>query len=404
MRILFAVPGYKPAYKLGGPIESVSALAEELSNAGHSVTVFTTNGNLDEDLDVPTNCPTMIDGVEVWYFARKRMKTIPGIPYLTKTSGFLYAPAMREELRRVLPNIDVVHTHLPFIYPTYVASAEAVRARKPLVYHQRGVFDPARLEFRSWKKKLYINLIEKRILKSANTLVALTEAEVESYRDLGVKTPAVVIPNAVYADRYQAPADEALCASLGITPGDTVVLFMSRLHPIKGVEKLVEAFRRISGEFPSVKLVIAGPDEWSMLESLSRIASEEVKRNQVLFPGMVTGDVKTSLLARADLFALPSDAEGFSMAILEALASATAVLISPGCHFPEVEEAGAGRIVDANVDALVVALKQMLSSPEGLVAMGRAGQDLVHRKYTWERVSARMASLYQGIVDGERTR
>ncbi|MEM9388427.1 MAG: glycosyltransferase [Pseudomonadota bacterium] len=403
MRILFAVPGYKPAYKLGGPIESVSALAEELKRAGHSVTVFTTNANLDEDLDVETDCPTMVDEVEVWYFKRMRAKAVPGIPYLTKTSGFLYAPAMRKALRRVLPQMDIVHTHLPFVYPTYVTAMEANSAGKPLVYHQRGVFDPARLTFRSWKKRMYIGLIEKRIIRSADTLVALTGAEVDSYRSLGVNNPAVVIPNAVYAERFQSPYDEAINARFGISKGDLVVLFMSRLHPIKGIDKLVDSFRGIADEFPNAKLVVAGPDEWNMVDSLSRSAQREIGRGQVRFAGMVTGATKASLLARADLFALPSDAEGFSMAILESLASATPVLISPGCHFPAVEEAGAGRIVDADSGALATALREMLSAPERLVAMGRAGQQLVNRSFTWERVAAQTSSLYESILAKARS-
>ena len=71
MKILFAVHGYKPAYRIGGPIVSVAALAERLVAKGHEVTVFTTNSNLDQDLDVETDRPHLIDGVEVWYFRRE---------------------------------------------------------------------------------------------------------------------------------------------------------------------------------------------------------------------------------------------------------------------------------------------------------------------------------------------
>ena len=93
---------------------------------------------------------------------------------------------------------------------------------------------------------------------------------------------------------------------------------------------------------------MAGPDEWGMVEKFRQEIMKCGHGKRVLFPGMVTGEAKQGLLARADLFCLPSDAEGFSMAVLEALANSTAVLLSPGCHFPEVERAGAGRVVSLN--------------------------------------------------------
>ena len=119
---------------------------------------------------------------------------------------------------------------------------------------------------------------------------------------------------------------------------------------------------------------------------------------RVIFPGMVQGRLKTTLLARADLFCLPSDAEGFSMAVLEALASSTAVLLSPGCHFPEVEDAGAGRIASTDPTALADALRDMVVDRQMLNRMGAAGLRLVTEHYTWERITDSMLDVYaEGI-------
>jgi glycosyltransferase involved in cell wall biosynthesis len=199
MKILYAVLGYKPAYRLGGPIHTVSAVAERLVRKGHEVIVFTTNSNLDEEMDVPTNQPIDVVGVQVWYFNREEpiQRWLPFISYLSKSTGFLYAPAMKAQLDRIVPSVDVVHTQMPYIYPTYAAGKAAIRHQKPLFYHQHGVFDPERLKFRGMKKRLYINAIERPIMRSATTLIALTETEVESYRALGVQTPCCIIPNGV---------------------------------------------------------------------------------------------------------------------------------------------------------------------------------------------------------------
>ena len=157
LRILFTVHGYKPAYRIGGPILSVSALAEALVRKGHSVTVFTTNCNMSEELDVSVDCPHMVEGVEVWYFRRRELlkKMVRFIPYLSKTMGYLYVPAMIRQLHRTIPVMDLVHTHLPFIYPTFAAARVARLYNKPLFYHQRGVFDPARLNFPDHSKSVF---------------------------------------------------------------------------------------------------------------------------------------------------------------------------------------------------------------------------------------------------------
>lgn len=393
MRILFCVPAYKPAYRFGGPAVSVPALAETLVRKGHEVTVVTTNSNLDEDLDVLVDRPVDVDGVQVHYLRRTgRLKRwLPFLPYFTKASGYLYAAGMADQLDRLVPGVDVVHTHLPFVYPTYAAAKAAHRWRKPLFYHQRGVYDPQRLKFRGLKKSLYIRLVERPILRQATTLIALTPAEKESYRLLGVDTPCRVIANGIDVDAYrQRPLDDSI-----LPAGAPLVLFLGRLHPIKGADKLLEAFVRVAGRHPSAVLVVAGPDEFELERKYrARIESAGLS-HRVRFPGMVAGTRKFDLLARADLFCLPSAAEGFSMAILEALASKTAVLVSPGCHFPDLEIAGAGRIVDAEVDALTANLDELLGAPNQLASMGEAGLRLVREEYSWDHVAEQMLQAYE---------
>jgi len=364
------------------------------------VTVFTTNSNLDEDLDVPTDQPIDVDGVEVWYFKHEEpiKKWLPFIPYLSKSMGFLYAPAMSFQLRRVIPSVDVVHTHMPYVYPTYATGRAAIRHKKPLVYHQRGVFDPRRLKFRRVKKMLYIKAVERPIMRRATTLIALTKAEVGSYRALGVLTPCRVIPNGVDITSHKQSFNRSTTNLYGISSDELVILFMSRLHPIKGADKLLHSFLILQCAFPKAKLVMAGPDEWGMVERFRQKIMAAGLLNRVLFPGVVSGIEKQTLLARADLFCLPSDAEGFSMAILEAMASKTAVLISPGCHFPAIETFYAGKIVEPNIDSLVGALSALLADRVSLKVMGENGYRLVKAEYAWDTIVDSLVSIYRGAI------
>ena len=257
-----------------------------------------------------------------------------------------------------------------------------------------------RLKFRALKKRLALEFIEKPILQRATTLIGLTEAERESYAALGLTTPCRVIPNGIHLPAQpDADADAFALAPLRIRPSHRVVLFLGRLHPIKGADRLLSAFLRIAAKDAEALLVLAGPDEFGIEAAFSKHANAAGLADRVCFPGMVSGALKTALLQRANLFVLPSDAEGFSMAILEALAHQTAVLISPRCFFPEVAAAGAGMIVEPTINELERAMATLLANPYELAFMGRAGRELVANRYTWRSVTTQMLNAYdEGIL------
>jgi glycosyltransferase involved in cell wall biosynthesis len=406
MHVLLVNPGYKPAWRMGGTVVIVTSVAEELVRRGHRVTVATTNANLDRELDVPVDAPVDVEGVEVWYFRRAEpvKKWLPFVPYLSKSIGFFYAPGMARALERILPSVDVVHTHMPFNYPNYAAAKAAFAHGKPLVYQQNGILDPERLRFRSLKKKVYFESVERPIMRRAAALIAGTDAEAESYRRLRTRTPIHRIANGVDVSRYRTVPVRTRYAGWHADAEDDVILFLGRLHPIKGTDLLLRAFSRIQGRYPRARLVIAGPDEFGIEAGFRKEAASSGLADRVAFPGMVEGDEKLDLLARADVFCLPSKAEGFSLTILEALASATAVLLSPGCHFPEVEAAGAGRIVDSDPERLSQGLAELLDDREKMRRMGASGRDFVTREYSWESVASRLLELYEALVSRPRGR
>ena len=396
MKILFAVHGYKPAWRVGGPILSVSAVSERLVRRGHEVTVVSSNANIIETIDVPIDQPVDVDGVKVWYFRSENVfrRFVPKLRYVSESIGYLYSSAMRRRLEQLVPAADLVHTHVPFVYPTYAAAHAAFRYRKPLFYHQRGVFDPERLKYRSLKKTLYINAIEKPIMRKATTLFALTDAEADSYRRLGITTRSRVVPNGIETEKYRTQST-GLERRFGIPPSGPVILFLGRIHPMKGAVRLLDGFLRIHAEFPGATLVIAGPDECGLEGTYRQTIREAGLQDRILFPGMVAGEEKLDLLARADLFSLPSDAEGFSMAILEALASGTAVCLSHGCHFDEVESAGCGRVISNDVEEIAVTLRTMLRDRAALSGMGQKGRMLVQQRYNWDRITDQFLDVYR---------
>jgi glycosyltransferase involved in cell wall biosynthesis len=266
-----------------------------------------------------------------------------------------------------------------------------------LFYHQRGDFDPERLKFRSLKKRLYLSLLERPLLQHATTLIALTSAEAHSYRLLGIDRPCEVVPNGVWVS--EGSANRALLGNWNIRDEHKVILFLGRVHPLKGADTLLSAFASVAARIRDAVLVLAGPDEFGLEQSYRAEARRLGLEHRVIFTGMVEGEAKDALLARANLFCLPSVGEGFSMAVLEALATGVPVLLTPGCHFDEVEQAGAGRVVQKTPAAIAAAAVELLSDPSQLAAMASAGRELVRIRYGWDRVVDRVVDVYeQGLA------
>jgi glycosyltransferase involved in cell wall biosynthesis len=404
MHILYVAHGYKPAYRLGGPVWSISALAEGMVARGHDVTVFVPNGNVDEDLDVPTDRAVSVDGVSVRYFRREEpfKRYVPWFKYVSQSVGFLYTPDLLPAMRPALRSIDIVHTQMPFVYPTQAAARLAIAHGIPLFYSQRGVFDPSRLRFRGLKKSIYIRLVERPIMRRATGLVALTPEEVHSFEALRVNTPIHLVPNGVDVMRFRRGAPPGAMTALGISAAHKVILFMARLHELKGPVLAVDAFIAVARRHPDAVLVLAGNDEQDLLPGLrARIAGANLT-NRFIVPGMVTGEAKIDLLARADLFVLPSVGEGLSMATLEALASATPAIISRECNLSIVADAGAGAVVERSVAGFSEAVARFLDDPAMLAHAGERAYALARDHFGWDPVLDQLETIYSKAIEARR--
>jgi len=161
---------------------------------------------------------------------------------------------------------------------------------------------------------------------------------------------------------------------------------------------LVDAFLNVVANNPKVKLVMAGPDEWGVEKNFKDKIIKAGANKSVIFPGMLVGQEKEAFLNRADLFCLPSDAEGFSMSILEALAHSVPVVISPGCHFDEVEGAGVGLVRDPYPEVLADTFVELIHNPARVERMAQLAGKFVRENYTWEIVSGKLLESYQGCV------
>jgi glycosyltransferase involved in cell wall biosynthesis len=311
------------------------------------------------------------------------------------------APALGKFLARELPQFDLIHIHGLWRYPQWAAARCAQRLGIPYIVSPHGMCEPFELARKAWKKKLYFDLVERQTLQNAAAIHAITAAEQNHCAQLQCQNPISVIPHGVEILPFLSPSaiDRHLPPSVAAIPLQApVLLFMGRLHPKKGLDLLIPAFAQVLQRHPDAYLVLAGPDTGHQ-EIWVKLAQAFGIKERVLFPGMVTGNSKQALLQRSDVFTLPSYSEGFSVAILEALAAAKPVVISKFCYFEQVIQAQCGLVVDADISALVQGLNQILNlTPLSRSAMGRQGQQMIKQHYTWSATAAEMRGLYQSVL------
>jgi poly(glycerol-phosphate) alpha-glucosyltransferase len=247
------------------------------------------------------------------------------------------------------------------------------------------------------RKRLARLLYEDANLDGSACLHALNEAERQQIRRFGARAPIAVIPNGVdLPPREGTPRDTPACESLR---GHKVLLFLSRLHPKKGLPTLVRAWRQCAQQHGEWMLAIAGPDEAGHRSEIESLVESLGLGTRVRLVGPQYGEDKDALFRRADAFVLPSLSEGFPVAVLEAMAYGLPVITTPPCNFPEAVECGAAVSAEPDVSSMGEAVRQMLSMSDAeRSAMGARGRTLVQASYGWTSVAERMLHTYHWVL------
>lgn len=312
-----------------------------------------------------------------------------------------YSPQLRQILYRDLRTVDIVHNQNLWMLPNHYAAVAAKRHAKPLIFTTMGFLEPWALAHSKWKKRLAGVLFQRSDLRRSACIHVNTALEIAGVRSYGLKNPVAVIPNGVNFGNGCGSIDrEQFDIRYPELAGRRICLFLSRLHVKKGLAHLIQAWSVLARGFPDWCLVIAGPDDGYSRRARQLVADNGLQ-HIVRFLGPVYGESKAELLAAAEVFALPSFSEGFSMAILEAMAAGLPILLTPGCNFPEVAQIGAGIEVQPTVEETERGLRQLMELSEtARKEMGRRGQQLVKEKYSWGQVAEQMLELYHWVLGG----
>lgn len=386
MRIAKVTGGYPPAFSHGGTATAAHGLCKALRAQGHSVFVLSTDLDGSRRLDTRDTW-TNYEGIPVYYAPASRRP----MPYR--------CPALVQELERMLPDIDVVLLDSAFTWYGPMVARACRKRGVPYVLYPHGSLQDELRTHPFFRKKLWWELFDRRMVEAASAVVAVTEREAEHLRRLGVTPPVVLIPNGVEQIQEVPDGRAFLERRFGIPKDQKLIVFLGRLVPKKGVDILVMAFASVSRRFEDVLLVIAGPDEGGELRRTETLVTRLGLGERTVFTGAVYGEDKWVLLQSASAFVLPSRGEGLAVAVLEALECRVPVVITHECGFPEVATHRAGFVIPRDVEEVAESLVRLLRDPELSAAMGANGLALVRERYRWDAIAAQTINLCSNVKD-----
>jgi len=296
---------------------------------------------------------------------------------------------------------DIVHQHALWLANSRITHHLHKHYNVPSVVAPHGSLEPWAVQRSSWKKRIALPLYERNNLQNASCLHALSEQEVAGFRDFGLRNPVAVIPNGTSQSWLESVGDsQAFRRRFNINSEKRIILFLSRITPIKGLPLLIEAMAQIRNELSDWVLVLAGSDEFDHMREIQEAVVKHRLEKHVVFTGLLVDQVKRDAYASADFFVLPTKREAAPVVVLEALGAGVPVLTTKGSPWENLLAYRCGWWTDVASEAIAQALKDAVNrTPAELRSMGERGKELVADKYTWTESARMTIKLYEWLLN-----
>ncbi|MEM7554655.1 MAG: glycosyltransferase [Cyanobacteria bacterium P01_A01_bin.84] len=388
MKILHVIPSIPDVR--GGTSRAVLDIVKALHSINVDVQIATTNDNGDELLDVPLNRLIEYKHVPVWFFERFS-------PKLRAIREYAFSSGLTSWLWNHINEYDLIHIHAIFSYASTMAMAIARMKNVPYVVLPHGLLCEWSLQQGATKKQIYLNLIEKANLNAAKTIQFTSEQERQEVANLGLFPPSYVLPLGLTPPETIPNADKLVRSRFNIPAQETIILFLSRWHPKKGLDYLIPALGKLIHHKFTFILAGSGTPEYEA-EVKSLLAKHNLSdRTRVV--GFVEGKTKDLIIQGSDLFVLTSHSENFGVAVLEALAAGVPALVTPGVALaPIIKQHQLGYVPQLDIDAISVTLENYLTNPHLGKIAGEKSRKFILDNYTWEAIAIQLTQLYRDIL------
>lgn len=297
---------------------------------------------------------------------------------------------MKREWIKVLEQVkpDVVHCNCCWIPGSALAQRWAQALGYKAVLSPHGMLEPWIMQRHYLSRKLpALLLYQRRAVVNADMIHATAQSEKKHLLELDWNNKITIVPNGIDVDAIQMKSSWQRTGN---------ILFLSRVHPKKGINFLIEAVAKLGGDY---KCIIAGEGEPSYIDELKSLAGKLGVADRVEFIGGVYGEDKWRLFREADVFVLPTHSENFGIVVAEALASGTPVITTVGTPWEELNIRHCGWWTEIGTAPLLAALRSFATlSVLELEQMGRNGRQLVEEKYSAKAEAEGMMDMYQRLL------
>ncbi len=364
----------------GGVVRAVLDITSALAQRGKSVTLMVTEGE-----DWPES-ETGVQMLQSGSFDRWPVR---------------FSAKRLAQIRQHIEHADVLHLHTPW-EPANLQLAQIARScGTPYVVSVHGMLDDWVMKTSTLKKQVFLRLGGRKMLHQASFVHCTAQAELTQVTKLIPKSTLAVIPYVFDPSEYLDPpptSDPDKHWPQRETERQ-VILFLSRLHPKKGVDRFIRAASMITSP-NSARFIVAGSGDSDYDRQLQSLADELDLTSCIDFVGFVDGDRKTAIYRAADVFVLPTSQENFGIVLPEAMACSVPVITTKGVDiWPELEESGGAMIIDEDAESIAKAIDQLLVDPEKRTAMGCAGRAWVESTFGGDAVVNRFIELYRKAIN-----
>ena len=391
MKILHVAHFFYPCLSAGGVVNASYQIASKQAD-GNDVKVYTSD-SCKERLKFPNGRYDVdVGGIKVDYFKNLSNR----FKLATMLDSPLSAPF---RIRKDIKNHEVIHIHEHRQTLAIFVRHFAGKNNIPYVVQAHGSVLPF------FQKESLKNLFDKvfgfRILHNASCVFALTEVEKEQYLKMGVDENKIeIVPLGINLEEYEnLPQKGSFRSRFNIAEDDKLILFVGRIHEIKGLDLLVDAFNDLidhNGEV-SIKLAIVGPDDGYLSKLEEKINEYSLKEN-VIITGPLYKEEKQEALVDCDLFVMPSKYESFTTSGLEAMACGKPLVLTKNNHIHDWVDGNVGIACDDDKDSLRKAIETVLFDDDLSAVYGEKGKELIKTKYNWDIINTQILDIYKNFL------
>ena len=378
----------------GGTSQAVIEIVGALRSQGIDAEIATTNDNGKDLLDVPlyelTNRLAEYGNIPIRFFPRFS-------PKINAVREFAFSRSLTTWLWQHITEYDLVHVHAIFSYASTIAMAIARILKVPYLNMPHGLLCKWSLQQSKLRKQIYLNVIERSNLLHSQSLHFTTQQEQEEFNLLKLNISSFILPLGVQIPTLIPDAQSQLHELLQIPDLCPILLFMSRIHPKKGLEYLIESLGKLK-EY-NFALVIAGSGEPIYVQQIQDLLVTHGISDRTHLVGFVEGEIKNLYLQGSDLFTLTSHSENFGIAAIEALAAGMPVLITDGVAIaPIVKEQAFGYVTKLEINAIVSTIQEFFDHPQIAKQKGYLAQQYIAEHYAWAKIAHNLATIYQNQI------